>query len=225
LRAQLNRARNKGVVVSEWEADRIRGSEGLRECRDEWLRTRGLPPMHFLNESDVLDAPEGRRVFVMECGGRVVGFVVLAPIRARRGWLTELFVRGDHAPNGAVELGLHFAVKTVADEGAELLTMGMVPLSTRASQAENPAWFRALAGWARAHGRRFYNFDGLESFKAKFKPDSWEPIYAVSNQPRFGLRMLLAVLGAFTRVHPVWALALGVGRAVAQEAKWLVRGR
>jgi phosphatidylglycerol lysyltransferase len=103
--------------------------------------------------------------------------------------------------------------------------MGMVPLSTRASQAENPAWFRALAGWARAHGRRFYNFDGLESFKAKFKPDSWEPIYAVSNQPRVGLRMLLGVLGAFTRVHPVWALALGVGRAVAQEAKWLVRGR
>lgn len=121
--------------------------------------------MHFLNESDVLDAPEGRRVFVMESGGRVLGFVVLAPIPARNGWLTELFVRGENAPNGAIELGLHHAVQAVADDGAELLTMGMVPLSTHASQAENPEWLRGLAGWARAHGRRFYNFDGLEAFK------------------------------------------------------------
>lgn len=225
LRAQLNRARNKGVTVSEWEADRIRESSALRECRDQWLKTRGLPPMHFLNESDVLDAPEGRRVFVMEADGSPIGFVVLAPIPARNGWLTELFVRGERAPNGTVELGLYHAVKAIAEDGAGLMTMGMVPLSTHASESDNPAWLRALTRWARAHGRRFYNFDGLESFKAKFKPDSWEPIYAVSNQKRFGFGMLIAVLGAFTRVHPLLALLLGVGRAIGQEAKWLLRGR
>jgi len=225
LRAQLSRARNKGMTVAEWDADRVRASGELRECRDQWLRTRGLPPMHFLNESDVLNEPEGRRVFVMEADGHVFGFVVLAPIPARNGWLTELFVRGEHAPNGTIELGLHFAVQVVAAEGAELLTMGMVPLSTCASQAENPGWLRVLASWARAHGRRFYNFDGLESFKAKFKPDSWEPIYVVSKPGQFGFRMLLAMLGAFTRVHPVWALMIGVGRAIGQEVTWVLRGR
>jgi hypothetical protein len=33
----------------------------------------------------------------------------------------------------------------------------------------------------------------------------------------------MAVVGAFTRVHPVLALANGIGKAVAQEARWLVQ--
>ena len=47
LRAQLNRARNKGVRVDEWPAARAR--ELVRAaCRARrWLRTRGLPPLGF----------------------------------------------------------------------------------------------------------------------------------------------------------------------------------
>jgi phosphatidylglycerol lysyltransferase len=179
--------------------------------------------MHFLNESDVLDVPDGRRFFVIERSGEPIGFVVLAPIPLRSGWLTELFVRGSRAPNGSVELGLHEAVRIVAAEGARLLTMGMVPLSQRVEQTDEPIWFRLLSTWARAHGRRFYNFDGLDFFKAKFAPDYWEPIFAVSNEPTFTFRTFMAVVGAFTRVHPVLALANGIGKAVAQEARWLVQ--
>ena len=227
LRAQIHRAANKGVTASEWSRARVKGEPRLRACLDDWLGTRGLPPMHFLNEPEVLDRPEGRRFFVIERAGGPVGFVVLAPVPARRGWLTELFVRGSCAPNGAIELGLTEAVRTIAEERAGLVTMGMVPLSPEADQQarNNPGWLRFMGGWSRLHMRRFYNFSGLNYFKSKFQPDYWEPIYAVANEPRFKVRTLGAVVGAFTQISPFLAAAKGLSRAVAQEAAWLVHGR
>jgi len=40
--------------------------------------------------------------------------------------------------------------------------MGLAPLSDHAKSADdNPAWIRWFLAWVRAHGRRFYDFDGL----------------------------------------------------------------
>ena len=47
LRAQRNRARNKGVRVAEWSGECAAASAELRRCLDEWLQTRGLPAMHW----------------------------------------------------------------------------------------------------------------------------------------------------------------------------------
>jgi len=79
---------------------------------------------------------------------------------------------------------------------------------------------RACPGQNAAHGRRFYNFGGLESFKAKFEPQEWESIYAISNQEHFSPRTLYAIAAAFTK-RPVWvALSGGLRRAVRREWKW-----
>ena len=223
LRAQLHRAENKGVSVEEWPAERASKSEELRHVLAEWLETRGLPPLHFLVEPDTLASLGDRRIFVCSLRGVPVGFVVLSPVPTRRGWLTEQFVRGFEAPNGAVELALYAAVKSVSAEGAELVTMGIVPLSPHAGShsRQNPGWLRGVSSWARAHGRRFYNFDGLDDFKSKFSPDRWEPIYAISTETSFSPKTLYAIAHAFTRGNPFWSLARGVGRAAAQEVRWL----
>jgi phosphatidylglycerol lysyltransferase len=39
-------------------------------------------------------------------------------------------------------------------------------------------WLRFVLQWVRLHGARFYNFAGLDAFKAKFNPEAWEPMYA-----------------------------------------------
>ncbi len=178
--------------------------------------------MHFLVEPDTLDMMVDRRVFVAERGGAPVGFLVLSPIPERNGWLTEQFVRGFGAPNGTVELMMDVAVTTIAEEGAEFLTMGIVPLSQHALQDEhrNPLWLRFIAKWVRAHGRRFYNFDGLDWFKSKFHPQEWEPILAISNERRFSFRTLCAIAAAFSDGPVIWALLRGMGRAVRQEWSW-----
>ena len=223
LRAQRARARNKGVSVNEWEAEKANHHPALRNVLAEWLETRGLPPMHFLVEPETLGSLEGRRVFVASLADEPVGFLVLSPSPARRGWLTEQFVRGAKAPNGTVEYMMIAAARAVEAEGDELITMGIVPLATRGGSEQNPVWLEIVMRWARAHGRRFYNFEGLEWFKDKFHPDSWEPIYAIANEPRFSFRMLYAVIAAFTQVPPPVALMRGISRAAGQEIRWLTR--
>lgn len=219
LRYQLHRAKNKGLVVEEWPSER--GDDPrLWKILDEWLATRGLPAMRFMVEPNTLAHLGDRRLFVGLKGGNPVGFVVLSPVPARRGWLTEQFPRGKGAPNGTVERILYEAIRAV--EGDAFVTMGIVPLSQRAGEESgNPAWLDLLARWARAHGRRFYDFEGLDRFKAKFEPDSWDPIYAISREERFSPRTLYAIASAFTDGHPLSAGVSGLGRAVRQEWRWL----
>ncbi|MDX1931966.1 MAG: DUF2156 domain-containing protein [Capsulimonadales bacterium] len=223
LRAQVARARNKGVTTEEWPPCRVREHPGLRRVLDEWLSTRPLPPLHFLIEPETLSYPEGRRVFVALKEGTPIGFVNCSPVPARSGWLTEQFVRGHNAPNGTVELLLDTAVRAVAADDARYLTMGLVPLSDRNWDATriNPLWLRLVLTWVRAHGRRFYHFDGLERFKAKFHPETWETIYAVSNEPRFTPRTLYAIAHAFSQRPPAIAVAQGATRALRQEFRRL----
>lgn len=223
LRAQLNRARNKGVRVEEQPVERATGSPELHRCLEEWLDTRGLPPLHFLVEPETLTRLWDRRIFVARRGGEPVGFLVASPVPARNGWLVEQFVRGRGAPNGTVELMVDAAMRALAAGGAEYVTLGLAPLSlhTPPVPLRNPLWLRVFFGWLRAHGRRFYNFAGLDAFKAKLDPEGWEPVYAVSNRPRFTPGTLHAVAAAFSAGSPLWLLARAVGRAARQEARWL----
>ena len=75
--------------------------------------------------------------------------------------------------------------------------------------------------WQRAHGRRFYNFEGLERFKEKFWPEVWEPVYAISNEKRFSLGTMYAVAGAYCGRSPMTTLLQTIGRAGLQELRWL----
>lgn len=225
LRAQFNRAKNKGVSVSEWSAERALENSDLRVLLHEWLRTRGLPEMHFLVEPDTLGFLDDRRVFVAEQNGLPIAFTVLCPIPCRNGWLTEQFVRGNHAPNGTVELMVDAAIRVVGSEGAGMVTMGMVPLSKKVPRSpSDPAWLRFTMNWIKAHGKRFYNFDGLEWFKNKFHPDRWDPIYAVSTESRISPGMLYGIASAFTRTAPWLAVSRGLWKAVQQEAAWIQKG-
>jgi len=223
LRAQLNRARNKGVIVSEWSTERAHNNPELLYCLREWLAEKGLPPLHFLVEPQTLSRLYDRRVFVAECGGKVVGFVVLSPIKRRSGWLFEQFVHKPNSPNGTVELMIDYAMRVIAEDGYEYVTLGLSPLSQRAQTApfRNPLWLRILLAWIRKHGERFYNFNGLDNFKAKLQPETWEPIFAVSKEPQISLRTLYAIASAFSANAPVRLVLGGMWRALLTEIKWL----
>lgn len=225
LRAQLNRARNKGVTVTEWAAEKARDNPGLAACLREWLDAKGLPPLHFLVEPDTLGRLFDRRIFVAERGGggEIVGFVLLSPVSRRNGWLFEQFIHRPGAPNGTVELMIDVAMRALADAGCDYATLGLAPLSTRAKVApfSNPLWLRVLLAWLRAHGRRFYNFEGLDAFKAKLQPDRWEPVFAISNEPRLSLKTLYAIAAAFSQDAPVKLVLGGMLRAAATEIRWI----
>ncbi len=224
LRAQLNRARNKGVRVREWSAAEASGSAALRRCLAQWLETRGLPPLHFLVEPMTLGDLDGRRIYVAECGGDAepAGFLIASPVPARRGWLVEQIIRGRRAPNGTAELLLDAAMRTLAAGGAEYLTLGLAPLSrhSRFDRGLMPAWLRLALPLVRGWGRRFYNFEGLDSFKAKFEPEEWEEIVALADAKRFPPRALWAIAAAFSAGNPLLLVVRALWRAARQESRW-----
>lgn len=225
LRAQLARARNKGIHVEQWEASRASASDELRSCLDDWLGTRMLPPLHFLVEPNTLGNLEDRRIMVAIRDGRPIAFLVASPVPLRRGWLIEQIVRGRDSVNGVAELMLAESIQKMAEGGDEYVTLGLSPLSRRcgkvieAEARSRPGWLLFTLGWVRLHGRRFYNFDGLDSFKAKFEPDRWDPIYAIINRRWITPRDLVSIAGAFAGGSVTMLLIRGASRALAHELR------
>jgi phosphatidylglycerol lysyltransferase len=146
--------------------------------------------MGFLVQVDLSSHPEERRIFVAECQGRLIGFLALAPVYSRGGWLLEDLLREPAAPNGTAELLIDHAMRTVGAEGCRYATLGMAPLSGTGSR-----WLRM----ARALGSRLYNFEGLRAFKAKLRPGRWEPLF-LSYPPRQSV--LLTVMDALAAFAP-----------------------
>lgn len=223
LRAQLNRARNKNVKVLEWTGEKATDHPALKKCLHDWLSQKGLPPLAFLVEPETLSRLADRRIFVAELNKKVIGFVLLSPVAQRNGWLFEQFVHSPDSPNGTVELMINAAMRSLAREGFEYATLGLAPLSTRAEipQFENPLWLHIIFFWMRKHASRFYNFDGLDAFKAKLRPERWEPVFAISNERRFSVRTLYAIASAFSGGAPAKMFLGGVWRAFLTEIKWV----
>jgi lysylphosphatidylglycerol synthetase-like protein (DUF2156 family) len=195
LREQLNRARNKGVVVRPLPAPELADAGGAtRRAVDalvaRWSAGHPMPPMGFLVQVHAYEHLEERRCFVAERDGRVVGFLAAVPVYARRGWLFEDLLRDPAAPNGTAELLVEAAMRAAAAEGSRYVTLGLVPLA-----GPLPAWLRL----ARRSGGGLYDFEGLRAFKAKLRPAAWSSIYLSFPSTQGEVRTVRDVLTAFAR--------------------------
>jgi phosphatidylglycerol lysyltransferase len=224
LRYQVSRARHKGLVVSEWNAQSP-AKQSLAVCLDEWIAAKSLPPMGFMTDPHLLDRLTDRRVVVATVAGAVTGYAVMTPVPARNGWLIEQIVRCGMAPNGISESLVAGAAQSAASSGDTFITLGASPLSRRVPSGSMPFWLALLIWWMRAHGTRFYNFRGLDAFKAKFHPDQWVPVYLAAAEPKITLPTLYAVLGAFTLDSPVKVIGKVFFDAALSEVKSALKGK
>ncbi len=226
LRMQLHRARNKGIIVHEQAVSPPPDIGAMFSCLQDWQSRRTLPPLKFLTESVPLELLSDRRLFTAVHNGRVVGYLAAAPVPLRRGWLIEQIVRSHSAPNGTSELLVDAAMSTFASEGSQYATLGLAPLSQLASGVSNaPGWLRILTMWMRLHGNRFYNFGGLEAFKAKLRPTTWEPIYLVSMGSQITPREIIAVASAFCSQNLFQVVQHVLVASVKQETQRLRASR
>jgi phosphatidylglycerol lysyltransferase len=220
LRAQLSRSVNKGVRI---ESPAPADDGEIRRTLLEWLQSRRLPPMHFLVEPEVLSGVVDDRIqLVARRKGRIVAFLVASPVTGRNGFLIEELARSPRAPNGTSELLIDAAMHRFAEAGCTWATMGLVALADGTTRG-NPLWLRGLMHVARAHANRFYNFRGLERFRAKMHPANWERLYAISNERRFSPQALYAIGGAFSGISPLRAIGIGVLKGAREELRTLVR--
>jgi len=169
LRYQLSRARHKGVRVRELHASEVADDAPLRAAIAHvtagWQAQHGMAPMQFLVQLAPFARAEDRLLLVAEHGDAVVGLASAVPVPARSRLFVEHFVRAPDAPNGTVELLVDGVMQRAS---APEVTLGLAPLAGSVSR-----WLR-MARWL---GSPLYDFAGLRAFKAKLRPDAWEPVY------------------------------------------------
>jgi len=184
LRLGCNRGRRAGLVVEEArevtpsfkaEVDELtrRWTEGRRAgVKFGWL----FEVMPFQNEA-------ARRYFTARRpDGTLAGLLSASPIPTRNGWYLEDVLRDRDAPDGTADLLVFEALKRLGESGAEMATLGTVPLSTKGGEAlsvGNNFLVEKAFSAARRSLRSMYSFDGLGCFKSKFVPCWWENEYVV----------------------------------------------
>jgi len=200
LRYQIARARNKAIVVCEMTPNDAAQDRQLHCVREEWLRRKHLPPLHFLTEPEIFGELADRRIFVAKRHRRILGYLLCTPMPNLNGWLFEQWAHHCDAPLGTSELLVHSAMSTFAGEGCSKVTMGLTPLSSRAGIAlgrPGPLWLQLLLCFMRWTANLLYNFRGLEHYKHKFRPHGFEPVYVAMNNRHFEPGSVLAIARAF----------------------------
>lgn len=169
LREQVRRARAKGVRVRRVDPGELAAlADATTHLVERWLATRAMAPLGFLVRVDPFTVPDRRRCFVAERDGRVVGVAHVIPVPRRGGWFVEHLLRDPQAPNGTNEVLVDAVMRWAREEGCTWLTLGLAPLAGTV-----PRPLRV----ARDGMRLFYDFEGLQRFKAKLRPTEWQPLY------------------------------------------------
>lgn len=170
FKEQLRRARAKGVIVERVDAEAVQSQPmrfAIEELINRWRSSRAMPPMTFLVELNPFGFAAERRFYLARVREELKGILVAVPVYQRDGWFFENILRDPRAPNGTTEALVNAAMLDVAESGASYVTLGLAPL------AGEERWLRVT----RAAMQGFYNFEGLYCFKAKLRPDRWDPIY------------------------------------------------
>lgn len=194
LREQLRRARAKGVRIRAVSASELSEPNAVPRRHVEnmvtrWLATRGMAPMRFLVDVQLFEFLEDHRYFSAEQSGNMVAFLSAVPVFGRSGWLLEDWIRDPSAPNGTTELLIDGAMKALALEGSEFVTMGLAPLSGAV-----PPWLARVADALSA----FYDFRGIYAFKSKLGPRRWDSIHLAYPSDGSPLAALYDTLQAFS---------------------------
>jgi phosphatidylglycerol lysyltransferase len=200
LRAQVNRATNKGVQVRRLDTDAM--APGALRAQIEtvlnlWIAARTMSAMRFMVDLQPFSLPEERRYYIATHEDRVVGFLAAIPVYRRRGWFFEDVIRVPNAPNGTTEMLINTALTEACDNGDQYVTLGLSPLAGLERGPGPHRLIRACFQLSWDYLGPLYHFPGLYRFKGRFRPDRWAPQYLVACPPRLGLRQVHAVLSAF----------------------------
>ncbi|MBC7693529.1 MAG: DUF2156 domain-containing protein [Methylotenera sp.] len=242
VRGARNQALRAGVTVEEWTAEKIRTDPqkeaAIRDLYRLWKERNLIHIGGFLNATDPMAHAECRRYFIARsAGGRIEGYLVATPVGGIQSYFLEDLVLLPHACRGSAELLTLEALVSLHESGAKLASLGVVSVNAMSADGGQslPPAIQFITVRLPALLQKFYNFNGLETFRKRFKPRHWENIFlAVQNHhpdrrsdawawlhvlgsllPAFRPRLQLsrqwirdAVIGPFERYPISWGVGL-----------------
>ncbi len=176
LRHAFNRAQRDGLVFEMLApADVAREMDELQAVSNVWLAERKAREKRFSIGAFERDYVGALPVAVVRREGRIVAFATVMTTDLKNEVTVDLMRCASDAPGGTMEFLFTALLLHLKDEGYRVFDLGMAPLSGLSESPAAPFWHK-LARTVVEHGERFYNFNGLRAFKAKFQPE-WQPRY------------------------------------------------
>ena len=184
MRAGCNQAKRAGVSVEQIFQSGVSLRNEVLEICENWMNSRraGVEFEWLFKLDPFLHIDRKKYFTARNTQGKLVGLLTASPIPAREGWYLEDFLRLPDSPNGTTDLLIFEALKTLANEGAKIATLGTVPLAIDGDDSlsgRDRFFSKEILGFARDYLDFVYNFKGLRHFKGKFVPSWWESEYVL----------------------------------------------
>lgn len=179
VRTSARRAEKEGlrIVFYRGQVQDVEQLAQMERISRQWLTQKGGQEMGFsMGKFDPIGDEEQITALAIDAANTVYAFVTFIPIYGRRGWGLDLLRRAESCPPGTMELLLALSIEHLKQQGAEVVSLGLAPLSNANEEDTG-----MLANGIDFLTHRFGNLSKSQSlfkFKKKFAP-VWESRYLV----------------------------------------------
>jgi len=168
----------------------------LQQVSDDWLTLPGRKERTFMMDSFNTAYMQQCRVVILEdAAGTVQGFLNQLPTTYPGEANFDLLRHSRRALGNANDFILLEWIKHLQQDGYERLNLGLCPLAGLDNTDDTRSVTNNALRFVYANGDRFYSFNGLRRFKAKYEP-RWESRIIAY---RGGIRGFTRVLNALNR--------------------------
>lgn len=233
---RFQHARNlkrKGVGVIELNPKALTSEqeEQILSITAQWIEAKQKegPSLQFLNLTDPLALKDQRRLFVAQATGNseILGFISAIPCGDGKSYFFADYFRSPKSKVGTIELLFTESMRLLHHAGIKEVRLGLCPFVKLFEPvgAVSP-WIKPLMKGALKWLKTPYNAQGIYTFKSKFLPTRWEPMYLVSSKP-IGWSTLAQVSESQLGVGPIkgWfnCVMRDLGKGLLQSFKQLNR--
>ena len=179
VRSSAKRAEKDGVRVIFYRG-KISDSEQLAQLEQishQWLITKGGSEMGFsMGSFDPQGDDELLYALAVDQQNKVHAFVSFVPVYGRHGWGLDLMRRAEQCAPGTMELLLARSIEYMKSDGAQMVSLGLAPLSN--TNAEDETFLGTSIDFLTDRFGNPSKNQSLYNFKKKFQP-TWESRYLV----------------------------------------------
>ena len=201
LRQALKRGEREGLSFQILPPQRpCQQQDAISQISESWLANHRAAERRFSVAGFEPRFVEAQSAALSWQDGNPLAFVTFMTTDLQTEATVGLMRQTPGAPSYTMEFIFTHLALELKSRGFKTLSLGMAPLAGIARRPLSSRWNR-LAGLVWEHGKTIYNFQGLRSFKNKFRP-VWEPRYLAAS----------GAAGPFITLADVAALASGYRR-------------
>jgi lysylphosphatidylglycerol synthetase-like protein (DUF2156 family) len=195
VRKKIKHALKDGVTVHEYKGDDPEIEKEIISVANAWVERRRGPQI-YLAHVTLFNDRIGKRWFYGEQNGKIVGFLVLNEIAAKKGWLLNNLMMLQDAPSGLSELLIISVLENLEKEDCHYVLAGPVTLPDLGRVEGMHVAIEKLTRLAFKGAKMIFHLDGYETFWVKFDPQL-EGSYLAFPNNNIGYSSVKALLRAF----------------------------